>query len=112
MSHPHISVRTYVTVYVILLALTALTTGLAIGVKLGAWELPVALGIASTKTLLVGWYFMHLKYASKLIWLILGAGVLFFLILIGLVLADYMTRGWFPWGPQQKLPPLSGWLWF
>jgi cytochrome c oxidase subunit IV len=94
MSHPVVAPRTYVFVYVVLLLLT-LTTYLSSTMgHLGVWELPVALGIATTKTLLVGMIFMHLWYTNRLTWLILAAGVMFLAIMIVLTMADYATRGW------------------
>ena len=96
MSHPTVGWRTYVLVYVVLLALTLTTYLTATAGHLGVWEVPLALAIASTKTVLVGMIFMHLWYTSKLTWLILGAGVLFLGIMISMTMADYMTRGWLP----------------
>ena len=95
-SHSPVSVRTYVTVYVSLLLLTLLTVALSRAAHLDRWEVVAALGIASVKTILVGAFFMHLIYSSKLTWLILAAGVLFFAILLTLTLTDYWTRGLMP----------------
>jgi cytochrome c oxidase subunit 4 len=98
MSHPTVQPRTYFIVYAALLFLTFSTYGIATQLHLGGWEIPVALGIAVCKTLLVGLFFMHLMHAGKLIWLILGAGVLFLAILMSLTLGDYWTRGLMPTG--------------
>jgi cytochrome c oxidase subunit 4 len=94
--HKPISPGTYGMVYVCLLGLTALTVYLASATKLGAWEVPVALGIASVKSILVGLIFMHLASSNRLTWLILGAGVLFLAVMILFTMADYWTRGWVP----------------
>ncbi|MGL4555608.1 MAG: cytochrome C oxidase subunit IV family protein [Gemmataceae bacterium] len=94
--HKPVSPTVYAAVYVTLLALTGLTVWVAATFRLGPWEVPVALGIASVKTVLIGLIFMHLNHASKLVWLALGAAVLFFAIMIGLMMADYGTRGWVP----------------
>lgn len=96
MAHQPIKPGTYAVVYVALLALTALTVAIANGLHLGAWEIPVALGIASVKTLLVGLVFMHLMHSNKLTLLVIAAGVLFFLVMVLITLADYWTRGWLP----------------
>jgi cytochrome c oxidase subunit 4 len=56
----------------------------------------VAITIAITKALLVMLYFMHVRYSGRLIWIFAGAGVFWFLILIVLTLADYLSRGWLP----------------
>ena len=95
-SHPPASVWTYVTIYVMLLLLTLLTVTLSQAAHLGAWEVPVALGIAGIKTALVGVFFMHLTQAGKLTWLILAAGLLFLAIMLTLTFADYATRGLMP----------------
>ena len=104
MANHIVTPRTYFTVYFILLGCTALTVFLAMRAHLGALEIPTALAIATFKTLLVGWYFMHLKFSDKLIWMIVAAGVLFLAIMIGLTLTDYATRTWIPvrgWVPGR-----------
>ncbi len=98
MSHPTVAPRTYFFVYVALLCLTATTYLTATQLHLGSWEVPIALGIAAIKTLLVMLFFMHLLHAGKLTWLILGAGVLFLAIMITLTMWDYWTRGIIPTG--------------
>jgi cytochrome c oxidase subunit 4 len=94
MAHPNITPRLYFIIYGMLLLLTLTTYLLATAAHLGALEVPVALGIAATKTVLVGLFFMHLIYSSKLTWLVMATGVLFLGIMISLTLADYVTRGW------------------
>lgn len=94
--HHVTSPTVYAAVYFTLLLLTGLTVWVASTLQLGAWEVPVALGIASVKTLLIGWIFMHLSQSSKLVWLIIAAGFVFFAIMISLTLSDFMTRGWVP----------------
>lgn len=103
MAHPILTPRTYLAIYLVLLGLTALTVFLAMQAHLGDWEIAVALSIATVKTVLVGLYFMHLIYSGKLTWLILGAGVLFLCILLGLTLADYATRAWIPVRVPEEL---------
>jgi cytochrome c oxidase subunit 4 len=63
---------------------------------MGVWEIPIALGIATAKTVLVGVFFMHLIHSTRLTWLVVTAGGLFLLIMIALTLADYYTRTWVP----------------
>jgi cytochrome c oxidase subunit 4 len=96
MAHPTVKPRTYVLVYVALVGFTVLTYLSATQAHIGGWEVPIALGIAATKTILVGLFFMHLLYTNRLVWLILSAGVLFLAIMLSLTLADYETRDWFP----------------
>jgi cytochrome c oxidase subunit 4 len=106
MAHQPIKPRTYVLIYVALLLLTATTVYVARYMHLEKGEIPVALGIASVKTLLVGIFFMHLIYSRPLTWMIMIVGVLFLFALITITLSDYWTRGW---TPVRSLPP--AWLW-
>ena len=61
-----VPVRVYLTVFALLLALTALTTGAAF-VDLGAFNNVVALAIAACKATLVVLFFMHVRYSTRLI---------------------------------------------
>lgn len=90
------AVRTYVGIYVSLLLLTTLTVLLSTQAHLGRWELPVALGIATTKTVLVGLFFMHLIHSNRLTWVIIAGGALFFMVMILFTWADYQMRNHFP----------------
>jgi cytochrome c oxidase subunit 4 len=99
MTHAPSSVRLYVFIYVVLLGLTVLTVALAMNPKVGSidlmqYEIAIVLGIASIKTVLVGYYFMHINHASGLTYLMIAAGILFLAIMITLTLADYWTRGY------------------
>ncbi len=104
MAHKPISPVTYGFIYVLLLLLTALTVYLATQGHLGVWEIPVALGIATAKTVLVGLYFMHLIHSNRLTILIVLAGVLFLVIMVMLTLTDYWTRSWLT-SPQVSGAP-------
>lgn len=92
--HKPVSPGTYAVVYVCLLLLTALTVWTGTTLKLGSWELVVALGIATVKTALVGLIFMHLSHSNRLTWLVLACAVLFFLVMILITWSDYYTRNW------------------
>lgn len=100
MTHPIVPLRLYVGIFVALILLTGLTVGVAFfdlgGGRLHAANAIVAIGIAVAKALLVVLYFMHVRYSDRLTWIFVGAGVFWFLILIVLTVADYMSRGWFP----------------
>lgn len=87
------SVRIYIAVFLSLMVFTFLTVWVAY-VDLGALNDVVAMAIASTKATIVILFFMHVKYASRLTWLLVGAGFLFLLILFAFALADYFSRGW------------------
>jgi len=88
-----ISVRGYFAVFIALLALTALTTGVAFIDLGGVGNIAVALSIAVIKAVLVALYFMHLRYSSPLTVIFAGAGIFWLGILVALTLSDYITRG-------------------
>ncbi len=87
------TVRIYLAVFASLMFLTALTVWVAFQ-DLGMFNDVVALGIACTKATIVILFFMHVKYASRLTWLLAGAGILFLLIFFAFAMADYVSRGW------------------
>jgi cytochrome c oxidase subunit 4 len=92
MSEHIVPVKTNVTVWLALLALTGLTTGVAF-IDLGPLNTIVALVIATCKALLVVLIFMHVKYASdRLIKVVVISAIFFLILLLGLSLADYSTR--------------------
>jgi cytochrome c oxidase subunit 4 len=75
------------------MALLALTW--AVGyVNLGLFNLVVALCISFTKMLLVVLFFMHIKGSSRLLHLAAATGLLWLVLMLGLTLLDYFTRGW------------------
>ena len=87
--------RLYLVVFVVLLALTALTV-LVARLDLGPLNTPVALVIAAGKATLVVLFFMHLKEAPGILWLAAGAGFFWLGILILLTMSDFATRGVLP----------------
>jgi len=98
----HIStVRIYVTVFLVLMLMTALTVYAAY-VNLGFMNKVVALAIASFKATLVILYFMHVKYSSRLTKLVVVSGVFFLIVLFGLTMADYASREWLPVPPTLR----------
>ena len=84
--------KTYFGVYFTLLALTLLTCGLS-WVPQAGWHTTIGLIIAGVKGCLISIFFMHILAHDRLPWLAILAGLLWFLILIGLTLSDYLTRG-------------------
>jgi cytochrome c oxidase subunit 4 len=99
-----ISVRSYVGVFVALLALTAITTAAAF-VDLGAtWNTTLAITIAVVKALLVILFFMHVLYSRPMTWIFAGAGFFWLAILFALTLADYATRDDVGAGPLAGVP--------
>ncbi|HTM06831.1 MAG TPA: cytochrome C oxidase subunit IV family protein [Verrucomicrobiae bacterium] len=102
-SGAHITVRSYIVVFLILLGLTALTTGVAF-IDLGAGLNNVAaLVIAVLKALLVILYFMHVRTSDRFTWVIAGAGFFWLLILMGGTIDDLVTRNLLP-GEMQMTP--------
>lgn len=89
--HPVIPYRTFVTVWVVLLALTAATVVIS-GVHLGALNIWAALGIASVKSALVIFFFMHLKYERLLFKLCLLVALVTLALFIGLTFFDVLYR--------------------
>src|SRR5947209_5699815 len=56
----------------------------------GPTRLVINLVIASVQVALLGLFFMHLKGADRLTWLVVGAGGFWLLILFLLLLTDYL----------------------
>lgn len=90
----HVSPKSmYFTIFGALMVFTAITVGVAF-VNLGALNFPVALAIAITKATLVILFFMHVNHSSKLTKLIVVTGFVFLVVLFGLTMTDYLSRGW------------------
>lgn len=87
-----VSKKSYLIVWIALLALLALTWGLA-EINLGPFNNVAALGISITKMLLVVLIFMHGRWEKPLTWIFIVAGLVWFLIMVDLTLSDYLTRG-------------------
>ncbi len=87
--------KTYYLVFAALLLLTLVTVEVAV-FDMGLLNFPIALAIATCKALIVILYFMHLRYSSRLTWVVAGAGLFWFLVLVALTMSDYLTRGWLP----------------
>jgi cytochrome c oxidase subunit IV len=94
-------VKLYVSIFVTLMVLTAITVAVAY-VNLGEFNKVVALGIASVKATLVVLYFMHVKYSSHLTKLVVGVGLFFLIVLLGLTMTDYASRDWLPVPPTLQ----------
>ena len=95
MSEHIVPVRIYITIFMVLLVGTALTVAAAfVDFKLPYINTIVALTIASIKATFVVLYFMHVRYSSRLIWVILAAALFWMAILFAFTFSDYMTRDW------------------
>jgi len=85
----------YYSVFAALMVGTVLTVVVAF-FDLGPLNNVLMLGIAMTKALLVVLYFMHVRWSSRLTWVVAASGFFWLLILFGLTMQDYLTRGWVP----------------
>ncbi len=83
----------YYAVFAALLVGTALTVGAAF-VDMGPLNNVVMLLIAVAKATLVVLFFMHVRWATRLTWVVAMAGFFWLFILFGVTMSDYMTRGW------------------
>jgi cytochrome c oxidase subunit 4 len=87
-----IGLRAYLTVWALLITLTAVTVTMA-KLRLGGLTIIAVLSIAIVKSLLVLLYFMHLRHENRLIIKLLIPGTIVLLaIFIALTYTDVMTR--------------------
>ena len=89
--HEPVPYRTFILVWVALLALTIITVAVS-RVHLGPLNIWVALGIASVKSSLVIFIFMHLKQESKLFKIGLLVLLIILAIFIGFTFFDVLYR--------------------
>jgi cytochrome c oxidase subunit 4 len=101
MSAHVVPVRTYLAVFAALLALTAATTAVAF-VNLGPLNVVIMLAIAVIKATLVVLYFMHVRYSSRLTWVVVSGGFAWLLVIIAFTLSDFVTRGLLGFGPALR----------
>jgi cytochrome c oxidase subunit IV len=100
--HEHIVPRSlYVGIFAALMVLTTVTVWVAY-IDLGMLNVGVALLVAVVKATLVVLFFMHVKYSSRLVQLVVIASIVWLVILFGITLSDYITRGW------MIAPPMVG----
>lgn len=90
--HSHIvPYRTFILIWGALLILTGVTVAVA-RLDLGAWNIWVAIGIATLKSSLVVLIFMHLKYEHWLFKIALVSALVILAIFIGLNFFDVLYR--------------------
>ena len=92
MSEHIVSVRVYITIFLVLLVGTALTVWAAFVNFPFGLNTVIAMTIAVTKATFVVLYFMHVRYSARLIWVIVGSALFWMAILFAFTLADYFTR--------------------
>jgi cytochrome c oxidase subunit 4 len=83
----------YYLIFAALMVGTILTV-LVAKFDLGPLNNIVMLTVACAKALLVVLFFMHVRWSTRLTWVVAASGFVWLLILFGLTLSDYMTRGW------------------
>ena len=85
-------ITTYLAVAFGLFILTGVTVAASF-IDLGAFNIALALAIASVKALLVAFFFMHLFYDNKLYLIVFSAALFFLTIFITLTMFDTSYRG-------------------
>lgn len=83
----------YYLVFLALMIGTVLTVVVA-AFDLGPFNNIVMLSVACAKALLVILFFMHVRWSTRLTWVVAGSGFFWLLILFSITMADYMSRGW------------------
>jgi cytochrome c oxidase subunit 4 len=90
-NHHIVPSRVFVLVWLALITLTAITVTVS-RLHLGRFSTVTALAIASVKAGFVLWYFMHLKYESKLFKVLLLVPIATLTVIIGLTFFDIWYR--------------------
>ncbi|GAC1644983.1 MAG: hypothetical protein NVS9B15_02370 [Acidobacteriaceae bacterium] len=92
-THHEPSLLHYFAVFIFLLVMTGVTTGVAF-INLGVFNPIVALTIAVLKAVAVVLIFMHVWASSRLTKLTVIAGEFFLAVLLTLTSIDYISRPW------------------
>ena len=95
MSEHIVSLKVYVVIFLALMVGTALTVWAGLQDFPGQLNVIIALTIAVTKATLVVLYFMHVRYSSRLVWIVFASALFWLAILFALTFSDYWTRDWF-----------------
>ncbi|HVN79465.1 MAG TPA: cytochrome C oxidase subunit IV family protein [Terriglobia bacterium] len=93
MSQHVVSKKIYFGVFATLIVLTVVTIEVAM-IDLGKINTVAALTIAVCKATLVILYFMHVRYSSRLTWIVVACGFFWLIIMIALTMSDYLSRTW------------------
>ena len=96
MSEHIVHPRVYITIFLVLMLGTGLTVMAAFRDFPGPLNAIIAMTIAAVKATFVVLYFMHVRYSSRLIWLVIFAALFWLAILFALTISDYWTRSWLP----------------
>ena len=88
-----VSYKEHFSTLVALAVLTIMTMSVSVfGADLYTLSILTALTIATTKSVVVMLYFMHLKYDKKIYRIMFGIVIFLFIAFIILTLSDYATR--------------------
>lgn len=98
MSEHIVSVKVYLAIFLALLVGTALTVVAAFFDFPWRLNTIVALTIATIKATLVVLYFMHVRYSTRLVWVIVASALFWMGILFAFTFSDYLTREWLSTG--------------
>jgi cytochrome c oxidase subunit IV len=94
MSAGHVAPKSlYYAVFAALVIGTVLTWFVA-KFDLGPFNNVVMLTIACVKALLVVLFFMHVRWSTRLTWVVAASGFFWLLILFSLTMSDLLSRGW------------------
>jgi len=90
---PEPSNSAYFTVYGLIVALVCAQVGVSLSAaSLQGLTIYLNLLVAGLQVCLLAYFFMHLKGADHLTWLVAGAGLFWIAIMFVLLLTDYLTR--------------------
>ncbi len=96
----HVSMNTYYLIFAALMFLLLITVGAWYFDQhirpLGHFSPVLAMAIAVAKAVLIVLFFMHVKFASKLVQIFACTGIAFVAIMFLLTFNDFVTRDWLP----------------
>lgn len=91
--HHIVSFQEHLGTWIALLMLTIMTISVSVfGADLLSLSVITALAIATTKAIVVGYYFMHLKYEPRMYMILVGIVMTLFIVFIVLTTFDYIFR--------------------
>ena len=94
MSEHIVSVKVYLAIFLALMVGTALTVFAGLQAFPGQLNVIIAMTIAVAKATLVVLYFMHVRYSSRLIWVVFTSALFWLVIMFAFTFSDYWTRCW------------------
>jgi cytochrome c oxidase subunit IV len=87
------SFREHFSIWLALIVLTIMTVTVSVyGADLHSLAVLTAMIIATTKVVVVGYYFMHLKYDHKIYRILVGVVAILFIVFMTLTIFDYLFR--------------------